>query len=126
MSAEAIVDFVNARLGTSRRSGQVVSVDSVIIDAARASTFDQDFLSAIDKEVKKFPHHPSMEYYTKYATKVSEEGADYAAKEISRLEGLIESDSVEFHKKRLLTIRKNILTLFLPRPTLTAGKSSMM
>jgi hypothetical protein len=116
MSAEAMVAFINERIGKNRTSGLVVEVNKVILAAAEAGVFDETFLNSLVTTTEKHPDHPYMETYVKLTQKVVEDGLDFVRKEIIRVNALIESDSVGFQKKREFIVRRHVLDLFLPQP----------
>lgn len=124
MSSEAMVAFVNARIGTNRTSGLVVAVNNVILDAAKTGVFDENFLNLVTTKTEEHPNHPYMATYVKLAQKVVEEGINFVHREIIRLDALIDNESVGFQKKREIIARRHMLDLFLTRPNMEVSISA--
>ncbi|KAF7817962.1 putative protein disulfide-isomerase A6 [Senna tora] len=116
------VSFINEKCGTSRdgkgqltsEAGIVPTLDALVKDfVSSESNEKKEFYSRIEEEVKKL-QGPAARYgniYLKYAKNCMDKGADYATKEIQRLQRILDK-SVSPAKADELTLKKNILSTF--------------
>ncbi len=118
-----MVAFMNTAAGTYRNNdgslqpeaGRVADLDAIISEfAATGKTADDSLVSkletglaALSDEVKK-----QSKSYVSTAKKIVGQGIEYVSKERKRLEGMINSDSVNPLKKTNFMLRKNILDAF--------------
>ncbi|MQM19494.1 hypothetical protein Taro_052499 [Colocasia esculenta] len=119
---EAFVSFVNEKCGTSRDSkGQLTSkagilahLDDLVKEFLSAANDEKKaVLSRIEEEVEKLKGSSARygKVYLKAAKSCLEKGADYAHKEIDRLNRMLEK-SVSPAKADEFIIKKNILSTF--------------
>ena len=135
---DSFVTFLNGKAGTFRTSkgglnnkaGRVEALDTL------AARFMQDQNQAvrfavlllllldtcsltqhatkqiIDEAAATATDAPSHRHYVKAMKKIVDRGTEYVAKEITRLTGMVESDSVNPNKKTLFQTRINVLRAF--------------
>ncbi|KAK1319117.1 hypothetical protein QJS10_CPB04g00946 [Acorus calamus] len=117
------VTFINEKCGTSRDSkgqltsqaGIVASLDVLVKELVSAASEERKaVLSKIEEEVEKLSGSSARygKAYLKAAKSYVEKGADYAQKEINRLQRMLEK-SISSSKADEFTIKKNILHSFI-------------
>ncbi|KAF8006653.1 hypothetical protein BT93_K0838 [Corymbia citriodora subsp. variegata] len=116
------VNFINEKCGTSRdgkgqltsKAGIVASLDTLVKEFVAATGEEKKAIfSKIEEEVGKL-EGSSVRYgkiYTKAAKNCLDKGADYAKKEIERLQRMLEK-SISPAKADEFTLKKNILSAF--------------
>jgi protein disulfide-isomerase A6 len=117
----AMTDFLNEHAGTSRNvdgslkegSGHIAALNDIIKSAS--GQFSDSFLTSITNAAKDLVGKEAAfgKHYVNAAAKMVSKGADYAAKEISRLEGMLKSASVTAEQKSNFQLRKSILKAFM-------------
>ena len=119
--ADSFLSFLNEKAGTSRTAD-----GGLAASFGRLPDFDTlatSFLSTEDKDTilsRAQDAAPSLtgqaedqaSHYVKTMNKIIKKGSAYVAKEIKRLQGLIEGDSVSAARKDLFRLRQNILRAF--------------
>ncbi|KAK4282729.1 hypothetical protein QN277_014073 [Acacia crassicarpa] len=116
------VTFINEKSGTSRdgkgqltsKAGLVPTLDGLVKDFLSASSDEKkEVYSRLEDEAKKLEGSAARygNIYLKAAKNCIEKGADYASKEIQRLERILEK-SVSPAKADELTLKKNVLSTF--------------
>ncbi|MQL84834.1 hypothetical protein Taro_017349 [Colocasia esculenta] len=114
------VNFINEKCGTSRdtkgqltsKAGILAELDELVVEFVSAAGDEKKaVLSRIEEEVEKLKGSASRygKIYLKAARSCTEKGADYAQKEIARLERMLEK-SINPAKADEFTIKKNILS----------------
>ena len=119
-TADAILDFLNEVAGTHRTingklkptAGRIESIDAVLnaqgqIVTTETHTEIETLVNAMDGQDKL---HGGL--YIKAIQKILDRGTIYVEMEITRLEKMIQSDSVSEEKKTLFILRQNILRAF--------------
>ncbi|XP_042390835.1 protein disulfide isomerase-like 2-2 [Zingiber officinale] len=116
------VVFINEKCGTNRdangqltsQAGIVASLDALVKEFVSASNEEQKaILSRMEEEIEKLTGSSARngKTYLKAAKSTLEKGADYAKKEIERLQRILEK-SVSAAKADEFFIKKNILSTF--------------
>ncbi|KAI9081020.1 hypothetical protein K1719_037000 [Acacia pycnantha] len=116
------VTFINEKSGTSRdgkgqltsKAGLVPTLDGLVKDFVSASSDEKkEVYSQLEEEAKKLEGSAARygNIYLKAAKNCIEKGADYASKEIQRLERILEK-SVSPTKADELALKKNVLSTF--------------
>ncbi|XP_074563988.1 protein disulfide isomerase-like 2-2 [Curcuma longa] len=116
------VIFINEKCGTNRdangqltsQAGIVASLDALVKEFVSASNDEQKaILSRMEEEIEKLTGSSARygKTYLKAAKSTLEKGADYAKKEIERLQRILEK-SVSAAKADEFIIKKNILSTF--------------
>jgi protein disulfide-isomerase-like protein len=119
---EAMVQFINEKAGTSRlpdgtllpTTGRMTELDDAIkaanhhVDAALVEKLNKHITSLSDKKVIEYG-----KIYLSVAEKVISKGADYVAKEITRLHNMIKSPNVAPASKTNFQLKQNILNAFM-------------
>jgi len=126
-SEDALVDFINQKAGTFRLAdgslnnlaGVIPSLDETV--AALKSGGDAAY-SALYTAAGAL-QDKYAEYYTKVGKKV-EANADYASKELARLQGIVKKGGLAPEKLDDLISRSNILSKFLGEQT-SSGKEEL-
>lgn len=117
---ESFVEYLNEKAGTHRvaggglsdEAGRVPELDQVaarFAEEPKASFIEEaeDLIQTLGDKAKKTGKH-----YVKTMKKVLAKGKGYVAKEIGRLQRMVNSDSVGQVKKTLFQVRSNILKQF--------------
>lgn len=116
------VNFINEKCGTSRdakgqltsKAGIVASLDTLVKEFVAATGEEKKAVfSKIEEEVGKL-EGSSVRYgkiYLKAAKNCMDKGADYATKEIERLQRMLEK-SISATKADEFTLKKNILSTY--------------
>lgn len=116
------VSFINEKCGTSRdskgqltsKAGVVSSLESLVKEFVSATGDEKKAIfNRLEEEVGKLEGSAARygKIYTKAAKSCLEKGADYANKEIQRIERLL-SKSISSSKSDEFTLKKNILSAF--------------
>lgn len=116
------IAFINEKSGTSRdgkgqltsKAGIVASLNDLVKEFVNAANDEKKaILAKIEEEVEKLTGASTRygKIYLKAATNSLEKGADYAKKEIQRLERMLEK-SISPTKADEFTLKKNILSTF--------------
>ncbi|KAL2941141.1 putative protein disulfide-isomerase A6 [Bienertia sinuspersici] len=116
------VSFINEKCGTSRdskgqltsKAGVVASLESLVKEFVSATNDEKKAVfNRLEEEVGKLEGSAARygKIYTKAAKSCMEKGADFATKEIQRLERLL-SKSISSSKSDEFTLKKNILSTF--------------
>ncbi|OVA02564.1 Thioredoxin [Macleaya cordata] len=116
------VTFINEKCGTSRdgkgqltsKAGIVASLDALVKEFISASNDEKKaILSRIEAEAEKLEGSTARygKIYLKAARSSIEKGADYAKKEMERLQRMLEK-SISSAKADEFTLKKNILATF--------------
>lgn len=116
------VAFINEKSGTSRdgkgqltsKAGIVASLDELVKEFVNAGNDEKKaILAKIEEEVEKLEGAAARygKIYLKAAKNSWEKGADYAKKEVQRLERMLEK-SISLTKADEFTLKKNILSTF--------------
>lgn len=116
---KGFVDFINSKANTFRtetgglteRAGRIDSFDAIIKET---ETFDAALLSKLKAASEALSDHQKdfVKLYTAAVEKIIAKGAEYVDKEISRLDGMINSASVASDKKGGFALRLNVLKAF--------------
>ena len=116
---ETMVNFVNTHAGTARSAdgnllptaGRLAELDELI---AAAEKIDEAFVASL-KEVASRLAGAAADYgkiYVSTAGKVAAKGAEFVAKEVTRLGNMAKSPSVNPESKTNFQLRQNILQAF--------------
>ncbi|XP_021772768.1 protein disulfide-isomerase like 2-1-like [Chenopodium quinoa] len=119
---EDFVSFINEKCGTSRDSkgqlttqaGIIASLENLVKEFVSATADEKKAVfNKLEEEVGKLEGSAARygKIYTKAAKSSLEKGADYATKEIQRLERIL-SKAISSAKSDEFTLKKNILSLF--------------
>ncbi|CAM8927469.1 unnamed protein product [Rhodiola kirilowii] len=119
---EDFVSFINKKCGTSRdakgqltsKAGIVGSLEPLVKEFLAAGDEEKkSVLSKLEEEIEKLSGSAAKhgKIYIKVAKSYLTKGSDYATKEISRLERILEK-SISEAKADELTLKKNILSTF--------------
>ncbi|XP_024027500.1 LOW QUALITY PROTEIN: probable protein disulfide-isomerase A6 [Morus notabilis] len=117
------VTFINEKCGTSRdgkgqltsKAGIVVALNDLVKEFVNAGNDEKKkILAKLEEEVEKLKGATARysKIYVKAAKNSLEKGADYAKKEIQRLERMLEKQSISPSKADEFTLKKNILSTF--------------
>jgi protein disulfide-isomerase-like protein len=118
---ESFVDFVNSRMGTRRVLGGGVTDDFGTVSALDelaegflASEAKEDVLAQAEEALGELEGEEEEhgKYYVKVMKRVVEKGEGWASKETSRLESMVEKDSVKASTKTSMLRRLNVLRSF--------------
>lgn len=125
-SLKDFVKFINSQANTFRdvdgylnnKAGRVTELDLLVKEFKAAPSGSDErkaVLSKLEEATKALPPSSSKSgaLYIKLLNKISEKGDDYPEKEVARLIRLL-SGSVSLAKSDELTIRKNVISSFLP------------
>jgi protein disulfide-isomerase A6 len=118
---ESMVEFINKKAGTQRQAdgslmrhaGRVYSLDKIIESHSFAVT--EPLLKALEDGTKGLTGKEIVygKDYLSTASKIlNKGGADYVAKEMKRLEGMISGGSLIPEKKSAFQLRYNVLSAF--------------
>lgn len=117
----AMTNFLNEHAGTKRNAdgslqegaGHVEELNTIIKNAG--GKFDEQFLNSLNTAVEGLTGKDATfgKIYSSSAAKVVSKGAEFPAKEIARLDGLLKSPSVTAEQKGNFQLRQSILKAFL-------------
>lgn len=97
--------------GLTAEAGRISSLDAIV---ESATTIDEEVVTNLNAAAAELEDadKKNAAVYIAAAKKIIAKGADYIAKEIQRVTGIIDGDSVTPTKKTAFMIKRNVLAVF--------------